>query len=187
MIACGSTSSSSKSAAAVSLQQLEGTYADPVPYAYGEAFGHRTFVFGDGRWSLDFVLGLDPQLNAQVFRFRTHGEYEILEASREVEGAFNAIFYEEQKLLTLLTDDTQLIAAFGLEPCGLVTDKELDISAEGCAGWRPVAECGGDHDLLMLTSDGGLRFGERPADNDMCTADRRPSSLTPAVERRSQD
>lgn len=48
MIACGSTSSSSESAAA-SLQQLEGTYSDPVPYSYGDAFGHRTFVFGGGR------------------------------------------------------------------------------------------------------------------------------------------
>ncbi|MEL6339894.1 MAG: hypothetical protein AAFQ65_08290 [Myxococcota bacterium] len=103
------------------------------------------------------------------------------EESPEVEGAFNAIFYEEQKLLTLVTDDTELIAAFGLERCGLVTDEESDISADGCAGWRPVAECGADHDLLMLTDAGGLRFGERPADNDMCTADRRPTSLTPAV------
>jgi hypothetical protein len=46
-----------------------------------------------------------------------------------------------------------------------------------------VADCGTDHDLLALDAT-GLRFGQRPMDNDMCTPDRRPTALLgPVVAR----
>lgn len=32
----------------VALTRLNGTYADPAPYAYGKASGHRTFKFTKG-------------------------------------------------------------------------------------------------------------------------------------------
>jgi len=56
----------------------------------------------------------------------------------------------------------------------------VDISERGCAGWKPVADCAEDHDLLALGPQ-GLQFGVRPRDNDMCTPDRRPTALLPAV------
>jgi hypothetical protein len=71
----------------------------------------------------------------------------------------------------------------GLAACGLPVNLEADISVTGCAAWKPVAVCGEDHDLLAL-DDTGLRFGVRPRDNDMCTADRTPAALLPAVVRR---
>ncbi len=45
----------------------------------------------------------------------------------------------------------------------------------------PVAVCPEDHDLLAIDDAGALRFGVRPPDNDMCTADKRPTALPPAV------
>jgi hypothetical protein len=68
----------------------------------------------------------------------------------------------------------------GMADCGLTVNLEADISVTGCAAWRPVAVCGEDHDLLAL-SDAGLHFGVRPADNDMCTPDKLPTALLPAV------
>ena len=165
------------------LSQLAGTYADPSSYAYGEAFGKRTFTFEDGSWTLDFVLALDPQLQNRVFRFRTHGSYEVLRPSEMVPEAYDAVFFEDAKYLTVEADDPALVEAFGLAQCGLTVGVEADISQMGCAGWLPVAECNEDHDLLALTEDGGVRFGVRPADNDMCTPDKRPTMLTPAVVR----
>ncbi|MEO0876216.1 MAG: hypothetical protein AAFY48_16580, partial [Bacteroidota bacterium] len=88
---------------------------------------------------------------------------------------------EEKKFLTLKTDNEQLATAFGLASCGLEPNVEKDISVEGCALWAAVAVCNEDHDLLSLDEEGLLYFGERPADNNMCTADRRPTALTPAV------
>ncbi|MEM7676857.1 MAG: hypothetical protein AAF449_12710 [Myxococcota bacterium] len=178
---CSGAPTPSSDSASIALQNLSGTYADPAPYTYGDAFGHRTFTFDRGTWTLAFVLSLDPDQKQQIFSFETRGSYRILGPSEEVPGAYNALFREDIKLLTVHTDNRELRAAFGFEPCGLQTDVQRDISATGCSFWKSVAECAEDHDLLMLTPDEGLRFGVRPPDNDMCTAERRPTSLTPAV------
>jgi hypothetical protein len=74
----------------------------------------------------------------------------------------------------------EIVAGMGMADCGLTLNLETDISETGCAAWAPVAVCGEDHDLLALT-DEGLHFGVRPADNDMCTADKVPTALLPAV------
>ncbi|MEM9067810.1 MAG: hypothetical protein AAGE52_04865 [Myxococcota bacterium] len=180
-LALGGCATTSSTDAMATLQTLRGTYADQGSYGYGEAFGQRTFTFEDGRWTLDFVLALDPALEQPVFRFRTHGTYEVLRPSANVDEAFDALFFEDAKYLTLETRDPALAEAFGLAACGLTPGVERDVSLEGCAGWRPVAECNEDHDLLSLTAEGGVRFGVRPRDNDMCTEDKRPTALTPAV------
>lgn len=165
----------------IKLQNLSGTYADPAPYNYGKAWGKRVFTFRKGRWTLDFTLSLDPEMKAQVFRFRTYGSYKVQENSTTVAGAFNAVFFEEKKFLTLKTSDENLIKAFGFSQCGLVVDAEKDVSVSGCSGWKPVKDCPGDYDLLSLDKEGKLYFGNRPQDNDMCSPDKRPTSLTPPV------
>jgi hypothetical protein len=163
------------------LQNLSGTYQDIEPYVYGNAFGRRVFTFDKGKWTLEFTLGLDPNLENQVFQFRTFGTFSIIEASAIVENAYNVEFGEDKKFLTLKTDNPQFIEAFGFATCGLIPFKEKDISESGCALWKPVAACPIDYDLLSLDKNGLLYFGQRPADNDMCSADKRPTSLTPAV------
>ena len=100
--------------------------------------------------------------------------------SDAVPGAWHTVFDEEWKHLTLLTPVPQIAAAMGMADCGLTVNLEADISETGCAGWRPVAVCGEDHDLLAL-SDAGLHFGVRPADNDLCTADKLPAAFLAAV------
>jgi hypothetical protein len=97
-----------------------------------------------------------------------------------VPGAFHTVFDEDWKHLTLLTPVPEIAAAMGMADCGLTVNLEADISETGCAAWRPVADCGEDHDLLALT-EAGLHFGVRPADNDMCTADKTPTALLTAV------
>lgn len=165
------------------LQALSGTYQDAEPYAYGDAYGQRIFTFDKGRWTLQFTLGLDPQLTQPVFEFRTYGTYQVLEPSEVVDQAFNALFLEEKKFLTLKTDQAPLVAAFGLDGCGLTKDVEQDISTTGCSVWAPVAQCNEDHDLLAIDEAGDVYFGIRPPDNNMCTADRRPTALTPPVKK----
>jgi hypothetical protein len=158
------------------LRHLSGTYASAAPEPWYGAWGTREFAFEGGRWSLDFTLALDPAMQRPVFRFRTFGPYRI-GAPAAFPGAFEAVFGEERKLVTLLTDDARLAEAFRLADCGLAPGVESDVSLRGCAGWRPVAICGEDHDLLALDAGGGLLFGVRPRDNDMCTPERRPTAL----------
>ncbi len=169
----------------VALESLSGTYEDPTSYDVGGgAFGKRVFTFDDGEWTLRFTLALDSGMQTPVFEFRTFGDYEIEGPSPEVPGAYEALFREDAKFVTLRAFDPGLAQAFGLSECGLQPDIEKDVSVSGCAGWKPVAECNEDHDLLALTDEGGLRFGVRPPDNDMCTRDKRPRALTPAVVKR---
>jgi hypothetical protein len=163
------------------LEKLSGTYADPAPYSYGKAWGKRVFTFDKGKWTLLFTLGLDPELKMQVFTFRTAGTYKVLDKSKAVDHAYNAVFYEDKKWVTLKTDDQQLIQVFGFASCNITKDIEKDISLTGCSAWKSVANCPGDHDLLSIDKEGKLYFGERPADNDMCSPEKRPTKLTPAV------
>lgn len=163
------------------LEHLSGTYADAKPYNYGKAWGKRVFTFDNGKWTLVFTLGLDPELKMQVFQFRTVGNYKLEEKSTKLENTYNAVFYEAKKFLTLKTADANLIKAFGFVSCGMTKDIEIDVSEKGCSGWKSVAECPGDYDLLSLDAKGLLYFGDRPADNDMCSADKRPTKLTPPV------
>jgi hypothetical protein len=164
------------------LQTLSGTYADgPQGYAYGQAFGKRVFTFKNGAWTLDFTLALDPDFKAQVFNFRTLGSYAVVGPSPKVPGAYEAVFKEDKKYLTLKTTDAALANGFGFGACALTPNVEKDVSVEGCLGWKPVSVCPEDHDLLALTAEGGVRFGVRPADNDLCSAEKRPTELTPAV------
>jgi hypothetical protein len=166
------------------LEALSGTYASGAAEPWYGAWGTREFAFRDGQWTLVFTFALDPELQRPVFRFRTGGPYRVGAPAAAVPGAFEAVFLEDSKHLTLLTADPALAAAMGLAACGLTPGVEADISARGCAGWKPVAACREDHDLLALDAAGGLRFGVRPRDNDMCTPDRRPTALLPPVWRR---
>jgi hypothetical protein len=164
------------------LETLDGQYSSTAPEDWGGgAFGRRAFSFDHGRWTLDFTLALDPAFARKVFAFRTGGTYRVIGAAAAVPGAFQADFREESKNVTLLTSDAAIATAFGLAACGLAVGVEKDVSQAGCAAWKPVSACPQDHDLLALDAAGGLYFGVRPADNDMCAPERRPTALLPAV------
>jgi hypothetical protein len=162
------------------LANLAGTYSSTAPEQWYGAWGTREFKFDNGKWSLNFVFALDPKMQMRVFEFRTYGTYYLGVNSKDVPNAFNALFTEDAKFVTLLTKDSALANKFGFSGCALTPDVEKDISISGCANWKPVAVCGQDHDLLALDSKGGLNFGVRPMDNDMCTAAKRPVAILPA-------
>jgi hypothetical protein len=162
------------------LQSLRGTYVSPTVEPWYGGFGTREFVFRDGRWSLIFTHALDPQMTMRTFQFRTGGAYTVGEPSADVPGAYRTVFNEDWKHVTLLTDVPGIVEGMGMASCGLTVNLEVDISGSGCAAWKPVADCGEDHDILSLSAE-GLHFGVRPADNDMCSADRTPTALLPAV------
>lgn len=162
------------------LERLDGVYASTAPEAWYGGFGTRTFTFENGRWGLTFTHALDPAMEHKTFRFRTEGTFDVGKPSTTVPGAFETVFHEDVKHVTLLMTDPKLIAAFGFAGCGLKPGVEVDVSSTGCAGWKPVAVCGEDHDLLAIDA-AGLYFGVRPADNDMCTPDKRPTALLQPV------
>jgi len=132
------------------------------------------------RWSLDYDVFGDTSCGAPFLTVHIEGPYEIGGPST-VAGANEARFAFDQKTITAHAE-----AAAGylssLEGCGdgafLVGEAE-DIATTGCAalGQRPIAACGQDHDLVAVDGT-SLRFGERPADNDLCTPGARPTALS---------
>ncbi len=162
------------------LEALHGTYHSATVEDWYGGYGLREFVFSNGTWSLTFTHALDPAMTQRTFQFRTGGAYRVVAPTDAVPGAFHTVFDEDWKHVTLLTPVPEIAAAMGMADCGLTVNLEADISDTGCAAWRPVADCGQDHDLLAQ-SDAGLHFGVRPADNDMCTPDKVPTALLPAV------
>jgi hypothetical protein len=81
-------------------------------------------------------------------------------------------------------DDKKTAKAFG-KLCGIKKVKAgetVSIHEKGCAkmGFKPAADCPTDYDLVTLDLD-NLRFGARPADNDMCTVEKRPTTVDTAV------
>ncbi|MBX9768039.1 MAG: hypothetical protein K2X47_12270 [Bdellovibrionales bacterium] len=160
------------------LASLSGSYKSIKAEDWGRGtFGRREFTFDEGKWTLKFTLALDSEMKVPVFEFRTFGTYKVLDKSKIVPNTYNALFLEDKKFVTLRTGDPHLVKNFGLADCGLQNDVEKDISITGCAGWKPVAICHEDHDLLSLDKNGNLYFGLRPADNDMCTPEKRPTKL----------
>jgi len=168
---------------AATLQTLRGTFVSAAHEPWYGGFGTRDFVLADGQWSLIFTHALDPAMTQRTFQFRTGGPYRVTGPSAAVVGAHEATFHEEWKHLTLLTTIPEVVAGMGMAGCGLTVNLEADISVTGCAAWKPVADCGLDHDLLAMDA-AGLYFGQRPADNDMCAPDKRPTALLmPVVAR----
>jgi len=114
-------------------------------------------------------------MTMRTFQFHTGGDCTITGPST-VPGAFEATFEEDWKHLTQLTTIPEVVAGLGLTDCGLTPNLEADISAEGCAAWPSVADCGQDFDLLAMDAN-GVYFGVRPDDNNMCSPDGRPTAL----------
>ncbi len=177
-----STAATERFGSRADLESLSGVYASSAPEPWYGGYGTRRFSFENGKWSLVFTHALDPDMRRRTFEFRTDGPYRIEAASRVVPGAFDAVFFEDTKRVTLLTDDPGLVQAFGFASCGLRLNVEVDISIPGCAGWKPVSVCREDHDLLAIDA-AGLYFGVRPRDNDMCIPERRPKALLMPVVR----
>lgn len=165
------------------LQALEGTWESPEPEEWYGAYGRRRFTFDDGRWSLVFDFGFDPDLNEKVFTFETEGGYRVGEPSSDVPGAYRTVFFEETKSLTFYPGSPSMMEQFGVAECGLVPGDRKDISRSGCGQWKPVSVCGEDHDLFAIDGEDRLYFGVRPRDNDMCTAEKTPTALLPPVVR----
>ena len=179
-LTAGAASADTGWATREALQSLSGTYVSSGVEEWYGGFGTREFVFNRGTWSLIFTHALDRGMTQRTFQFRTGGSYEVGRASSAVRGAFHGVFNENWKHVTLLSDHPQIIARLGMADCNLSVNLEADISRTGCAAWRPVSECGQDHDLFAMDSR-GVYFGVRPRDNNMCTPDRTPTVLLAPV------
>jgi hypothetical protein len=144
-------------------------------------FAQLDFDIETAQWALDYEVHGSASCDAPLATVHIDGPYAIEGASATVANAFDARFGFANKTIT---PHAQPIAdALEAGGCGgspWQLDQPQSVADDGCAafGQLPVAQCPADYDLVARDGD-ALRFGKRPADNAMCSADARPEELSP--------
>ncbi|MFZ9888617.1 MAG: hypothetical protein ACO3JL_14050 [Myxococcota bacterium] len=180
---CASTPNTSAGSAAAehsfTAEDLNGTWSGPCfasPQGDG-SYNQLTFRMTATDWDLDYGAFGDDACTAKFLTVNIQGPYELGGASSVAPGAREGKFGFAKKTVTPHMD-----AAVGVinGACGATTaavGEAFDLSA-GCAGLGayPIQDCGSDYDIVMLSGD-TLHFGSRPADNNMCTPEKRPTKF----------
>jgi hypothetical protein len=142
---------------------------------------------GEGHWDVDFRVHGDPKCSTGFLTVHIDGPYRFVEPSDVVKGAWDVLFSFDERTVTP-ENDAALGFLQSLGPCGdghFEVGKPTDVYTAGCAalGQYPKSQCDADHDLAW-TDGSELRFGERPADNDLCTEAKRPTALSSTILRK---
>lgn len=149
----------------------------------GNGFTQITFDLTETSWDLDYTAFGDEACEVPFLTVNIKGPYELLGASSAVEGAREGNFgFGERTVTPHMEAAIEVIS----EACGggeYAVGEATDISG-GCAGLGayPHDQCPTDHDIVKLDGN-SLMFGQRPADNNMCTEDTRPTALGLTVTR----
>lgn len=178
--ACGGTTPSMAPDAPAGVD-LAGHWRSPcVDPGTGQAL-RLTFDLTATTWKLAYESFGDAACTVPALVVDIAGPYEVTRPSPTVAGAHEAVFGFSTKTVTPRSEGA---AQFLATACGggtFTAGTATDITA-GCAGLGayPISSCPADFDLVARTGD-RLQFGARPADNNMCTEDRRPTALSPIV------
>ena len=179
-------SSAMKKTIALTLQnQLSGKWKSEGAEAVGSGYRTREFTFTPDRWQIEVVFYADKNLTDPIFSFAGEGAYRLADNSTSPTQATKATFFFDKKHLTLLTNNQSIIKQFKLDVCNLAKGATKDISASGCGNFTSVAACGQEYDLVKIEQN-ILRLGERPANGNMCSANKRPQILGQPLVRQNK-
>ena len=133
-------------------------------------------------WDLDYVAHGAAGCTSSFLTVNIQGEYSLEGESDAAEGAREAVFGFSTKTVTGHMEQALEVINGACGVTDTAVDVALDISG-GCAGLGayPIAECAADYDIVFLSGN-TLQFGARPADNNMCSADKRPDSFFGGIE-----
>lgn len=136
-------------------------------------------------WALDLSFFGDDACAARLGTVHVDGAWVLEGASTALPGAFDARFDFATRTVTPHVDG--FIAFLQSMSCGKApygVGKTQDILEAGCPamGFQPRASCPSDYDVVFVNGS-TLQLGQRPADNNQCTADQRPKALGPALTR----
>ena len=144
-----------------------------------DGFAQLVFDMKPTTWALDYTMFSDDACSARLGTFHIDGPWVVERPSTTLPGAFEARFDFATRTVTPHVDG--YIAFLQSMACGqppYAVGTPQDVLAAGCPalGFQPVAACPSDYDLVFVNGS-TLQFGARPADNNMCTPDRRPTAL----------
>ena len=183
---CGNAASSPSASAPQPIDITGGWKSECTPMNDTQAFS-LDFAIAAKTWGVDYVVFGDKACSSKFLTVHIEGPYEIDSSSATVPEAREAMFSFTKKTVTphSAAAASYLASDAGCKLPGFANGVAQDITGTGCGalGQYPVAKCPADYDLVKLSGD-TLTFGARPADNDMCTADKRPKALSAVASRR---
>ncbi len=161
--------------AAVDIEErIIGTWVqDSVPFTLEDMtfYVRQTVVIDAASETLKVEVFTDQSLEQPLFTYNSTGPYTLAGPSKAVPEAFNIDLVNTSSMITIFTDAPALFEASGLDDCGLIVDRPVDVS-DGCAApLFNVSDCV-DLDLIAVTGD-ELRFGA--SGTDRCV--QRPGEL----------
>ena len=145
------------------------------------SFAQLTFDIKAAQWHLDYKSFADKDCKTGTMTTAIDGPWELTQASKVGDGVYEAEFGFAQRSITPHMEGAVKFLS-GLKPCGGSAAFEVgtskSIHADGCPniGMYPAEKCATDFDIATV-KDGMLFFGQRPKDNNMCTAEKRPTKL----------
>jgi hypothetical protein len=156
--------------------QLAGTWQSAC---IDSGNGHLKFTFylTASTWEIDYAVFGDDACQAGFMTVNIKGPYELGDASSDVEGARKGNFHFGERFVTPHMEAAVEMLSGACPGVSFVVDQATEL-AQGCAnlGMYPISDCPTDYDIVKL--DGNtLYFGARPADNDMCSENKRPTAL----------
>jgi hypothetical protein len=171
-----------KTAPKAAKPDIAGTWKSPcesVPNGQGGTMNFtRTFKNTAKTWSIDFTVYGDTACTQKFFTADISGPYKLGKASEKVPGATEGEFSIAKRQVTPHNDGAVQMLTQACGSKGWAAGKAKDITKEGCAGlgMHPSATCKGESDLVKLDGK-DLFFGERPADGNLCSPEKRPTAL----------
>lgn len=189
LAACGGTSTQEETMGPVIIGVWESPCMAQAQADGSTLYAKLVFDITADIWAIDYSTFGDDGCGSSLMTVNITGPYVIGAPSEVVDGAYDGEFGFSGKTITPHNEGMVGFLS-SLDGCGegdWTVGQAKDIYRTGCAalGQYPEQDCSADYDLVALM-DGNLRFGARPADNDMCSPDKRPTALSPMILTRRQ-
>jgi len=138
----------------------------------------RTFTNTAKEWALDFVVYEDATCAKPFFTARSSGLYSLGKASAKVPGATEIEFSITSRKLTPHSADAAQFLSLACGGLDWDVGTSHDALKSGCHGLGMPAsnQCQAESDLVKRDGK-ALYLGQRPANGEVCSPDRRPTAL----------
>lgn len=164
---------------------ISGKFASDACVAQPQADGTTSYTktaytFTPTTWAMDVDSFGDEACATPLGTLHADGPYTVSGPSTKVPGAFDADLVFQHRTIT--PHHEGYIALMQSMSCGkapYAVDQAQDVLTTGCPemGVPSLADCPREYDLVKVEGN-ALTFGKRPADNNICTVEKRPSELS---------
>lgn len=162
--------------------RIEGTWkstCESVPNGQGGTMNFtRAFKNTAKTWSIDFTVYGDAACTQKFFSADISGPYKLGQPSDKVEGATEGEFLITSRKVTPQNEGAVQMLSKACGGTDWAVGKAKDLTKDGCPalGMHPTATCKGENDVVKVDGK-NLFFGQRPADGNLCTPEKRPTAL----------